>query len=76
MFLLKELLAKNLLEAHDTSKDKKKIKLPFILCQIDKDTEYEILVGDDRRSAVINSEIVPTFFNDNHVLAKIHNVEE
>ncbi len=76
MILLKKLVVKNCSEQFDLSKDTKKIKLPFILCQLEKDTEYEVLVGDDRKSAVINSEIVPSFFNDNHVLSKLHNIEQ
>jgi len=49
-----------------------KVKLPFIICKLQNHTEYEVLVADDRKAAMINSELVPSFYNDSYILAKIN----
>ena len=76
MILLKKLLVKNCSEQFDILKDSNRVKLPFILCKLDKSTDYDVSVGDDRKSVMINSELVPTFVNDSHILAKLHNVKK
>ncbi|CAI2368544.1 unnamed protein product [Moneuplotes crassus] len=75
MFLLKKLVVKNCSEQFNILGDTKKVKLPFILCKLDKDTEYDVSVGDDRKSLMINSELIPSFYNDNHVLAELHDIK-
>lgn len=76
MFLLKKLVVKNCSEQFNILGDTKKVKLPFILCKLNKDTEYDVSVGDDRKSLMINSELVPSFYNDNHVLAELHDIKK
>jgi hypothetical protein len=49
-----------------------KVQLPFLVCALDKRTHYNVMVSENRLSAVINSECVPSLYNDNHVLSNLN----
>lgn len=49
-----------------------KVQLPFVVCALDKQTQYNVMASENRLSAVINSECVPSLYNDNHVLSNLN----
>jgi hypothetical protein len=49
-----------------------KVQLPFVVCALDNQTHYEVMVSENRLGAVINSECIPSLYNDNHVLSNLN----
>lgn len=52
----------------DTYHSDTKVKLPMLVFEIDKNSEYEILTNEDHKEVVILSNTNVQIYNDNHVL--------
>lgn len=68
MILLKSLMIRNCADQFIPSNKEERVQVPFTVCALQNSTEYEVLISDNKNSMRINSELTPTFFNDNHVL--------
>lgn len=71
MLLLKSLMIRNCADQFLPSNKEERVPVPFTVCALQESTEYEVLISDTKNSMKINSELTPTFFNDNHVLSSI-----
>ena len=54
-----------------STQDDQIVKVPFTVCSLDKSKEHQVMVSENRKGVIINTNAAPAFFNDNHVLDKM-----